>query len=50
MTRLSDMPPGTFAGLVPDYIARMEADVAAHRRAIAETSECIDRALKGMGQ
>ena len=36
--------------LVPDYIARLEADLAEHKRAIAETSERIDRALKGMGQ
>lgn len=35
--------------LVPDYIARLEADVAEHKRAIAETSGRIERALREAG-
>lgn len=35
--------------LVPDYIARLEADLAEHKRAIAETSERIERALREAG-
>jgi hypothetical protein len=36
--------------LVPDYIARLEADVAEHKRAIGETDERISRFLRSVGQ
>jgi hypothetical protein len=35
--------------LVPDYIARLEADVAEHKRAIGATAERIERTLREIG-
>jgi hypothetical protein len=36
--------------LVPDYIARLEADVAAHKRAIATLNDNLARILMEFGE